>query len=203
MIELDVHVCASGELVVIHDDNVERTTDGSGKVSRLTLSELRDLDAGSGERIPTLTEVLDLAFGKTGVNIELKGPDTADPVNSMLEKLVGSGRWAKPDFLVSSFKPGELFRFSEISESIPYGFLVEGSLSHSIDFARELGAWSLNPRFDIVHADMLSDCRESGLRVLTWTVNDPAEVRRLVELGVDGIVSDIPEIIPREMGSAR
>ena len=197
VVELDVQICASGELVVIHDADVERTTDGSGKVSDLTLVELKELDAGGGERIPTLSEVTDLVSGRARVNIELKGRDTADPVNSFLEKLVRSGNWERPDLLVSSFNPGELLRFSEISEGFPFGFIVEGSLSHSLDFACELGAWSLNPRYDAVDEALISDCRGSGLKLITWTVNDPEEVRKLIVLGVDGIVSDTPEIIPR------
>ena len=75
MVELDVHLCGTGELVVIHDETVDRTTDGSGSVRDMPFHELRGLDAGKGERIPTLREVLDLLEGRAGVNIELKGPE--------------------------------------------------------------------------------------------------------------------------------
>jgi len=82
MTELDVHVCASGELVVIHDENVDRTTNSKGWVSKLSLTELKRLDAGAGETVPTLAEVLDLLKDRIMLNIELKGLGTAEPVYS-------------------------------------------------------------------------------------------------------------------------
>ncbi len=86
MTELDVHVCASGEVVVIHDETLDRTTDGKGQVSDHKLSELKQLDAGNGEEIPTLAEVLMLLKDKVMLNIELKGLGTAKPVYDLVIK---------------------------------------------------------------------------------------------------------------------
>ncbi len=105
MVELDVHVCRSGEIVVIHDSKVDRTTGGTGYVADKTLDELRTLDAGKGEKIPTLQEVLTLVNRKVKVNIELKGTGTAKPVFQLLEKHVRELGWSYGDFLISSFKP--------------------------------------------------------------------------------------------------
>ncbi|MFH0849946.1 MAG: glycerophosphodiester phosphodiesterase family protein [Candidatus Bathyarchaeota archaeon] len=87
MTELDVHLCASGELVVIHDETVDRTTDGSGRVGEMTLGELRALDAGKGERIPTLEDVFSALQDRIAVNVEIKGRETAEPVCELINGL--------------------------------------------------------------------------------------------------------------------
>lgn len=102
MVELDVHLCGSGELVVIHDETVDRTTDGTGEVAKMTLDEMRALDAGKGERIPTLQEVIDLATGRMDINIELKGLGTAGPALEHIEDAVDNG-WEISGFHASSF----------------------------------------------------------------------------------------------------
>ena len=125
MIEFDVYVCKSGELVVIHDDTLERTTNGKGLVIEKTLAELKELDAGKEEKIPTLEEIMDLADKKVKINIELKGDNTAKPVLNMIEKYVDEKGWKYDDFLVSSFNHGELKNFKELNPKIKTGILVE------------------------------------------------------------------------------
>ncbi|HOS41511.1 MAG TPA: glycerophosphodiester phosphodiesterase family protein, partial [Spirochaetota bacterium] len=110
MVELDVHRCRTGELVVIHDNRLERTTNGSGYVAEKTLDELRALDAGGGERIPLLREVVERVGVRAAINIELKGAGTAGPVSELIERTVGSGGYDTSHFLVSSFDHRELAR---------------------------------------------------------------------------------------------
>src|SRR3990172_151413 len=93
MFELDVRLCRSGEVVVLHDETVDRTTDGSGAAGDLSFSQLKKLEAGRGEKIPTLEEVLELAAGKCGVNIELKGENTEQPVAGIIARSVAAGGW--------------------------------------------------------------------------------------------------------------
>src|SRR3990167_11327492 len=100
MIELDVQLCKSGELVVIHDDTVNRTTDGSGFVKKIKLKNLKKLDAGEEERIPTLEEILNLVDRRVKVNIELKGPKTAKPVLKLIDEYIKTKGWNIDDFII-------------------------------------------------------------------------------------------------------
>ncbi len=191
-IELDVHLCASGELVVIHDYTVDRTTDGSGKVSDLPLDELRELDAGKGERIPLLTEVLDVIAGRVLVNIELKGDNTARSVSRVISSYLGRG-YEADDLLVSSFKPTELSDFISFGDDIRIGVLFEDHPEMYLDFAGGIGAYSVHPRKDLVSPSLVQRSVDMGCRVLTWSVNDRVEADRLRSMGVTGIFTDHPQ----------
>ncbi|MGA1819881.1 MAG: glycerophosphodiester phosphodiesterase [Thermoplasmatota archaeon] len=195
MIELDVRLCGSGEIVILHDETVDRTTNGSGKVSDLSLRELKGLDAGSGERVPLLTEVLDEFRGKAGIDIELKGPGTAGPVSHLLAGYFQRGTWRPWDIILSSFKPEELFEAGELLVGVPLGFLFEDHPSMGSGFALEIGARYVLPRKDLVDGELVDIAGSAGLEVIAWTVNDRAEVRRLLDLEVHGIITDRPEIL--------
>ena len=122
-IELDVYAVGN-ELVVIHDSRLERTTDGAGRVQSSSLEYLRSLDAGKGEKIPYLREVLDLLAAKAGINIELKGVDTAKPVTLLIEKYISEFGWQPEQFMVSSFNHYELKKFKKLSPHIRIGALT-------------------------------------------------------------------------------
>jgi glycerophosphoryl diester phosphodiesterase len=194
MIELDVHVCSSGELVVIHDDTVNRTTDGTGRISDMALGELRALDAGNGQRIPLLKEVLDRFQGRTALNIELKGKGTALPVWESLDEELKEGRWIAGDLLVSSFRPDELFEFSEVSEGIRTGYIFEDHPDMGLEFAGGAGAWSIHPKVDLVDGELISRARSKHLKILVWTVNDRTSFQDMVSLGIDGVFTDRPDV---------
>ncbi len=195
MIELDVHVCSTGEIVVIHDETVDRTTNGSGAVSDLSLSEIRELDAGLGEKIPTLDGVMDIFFGKVGINIELKGKGSYRPVGKTLEKYLANKEPKHGDLLVSSFKPDELLDLSDLGQDIPMGYILEDHVEMGLEFASEIGAWSVHPRKDLLDVQLMNEVRSRGLKVLTWTVNDQNWLKKVTTLGVDGIFTDDPELV--------
>jgi len=192
MVELDVHLCGSGELVVIHDETVDRTTDGSGEVAKLTLDELKGLDAGKGERIPTLREVIDLAAERMGINIELKGPGTAKSALENIEAAVEKG-WEITDFQVSSFSLEELSAIRELSGDVRTGVLYALDTGGIMGFTEGNRAYSLNPHHRIVTPDLVSEAHRRGLKVYAWTVNEPVDIARMKGLGVDGIISDYPD----------
>ena len=194
MVELDVQLCGSGELVVIHDETVDRTTDGSGEVAEMTLDEVRGLDAGMGERVPTLQEVIDLAAGSVGVNIELKGPGTAAPALEHIQRALDR-RWKISGFHVSSFRLEELSAMRELSGDVRTGVLYALDDGGIMDFAERNGAYSLNPHHRTVTPDLVAGAHDRGLKVFTWTVNTPEDIARMKELGVDGIISDYPDRI--------
>ena len=193
MVELDVHVCRSGEIVVIHDSKVDRTTGGTGYVADKTLDELRTLDAGKGEKIPTLQEVLALVNRKVKVNIELKGAGTAKPVFQLLEKHVREFGWSYGDFLISSFNHDELKEFRRLSREFSIGVLTLDIPTGFVEFAEEIGAYSVNVWVESISRELVDDARRRGIRVFVWTVDDRDDIERMRSLGVDGIFSNYPD----------
>ena len=192
-IELDVYACKTGELVVIHDDKVDRTSNGKGYVIEKTFDELRALDAGKGEKIPTLSEVLDLVNRKVKVNIELKGVGTAKPVSNLIKDYVDNKGWNFDDFIVSSFNHYELKEFGELSPNIKIGALIVGIPIGFAEFAEKLNAHSVNLCVEFINQEFVDDAHKRGMKVYVWTVNDADEIRRMKSLGIDGIFSNFPD----------
>lgn len=194
MVELDVRLSSDGELVVIHDDTVDRTTDGTGRVDSMSFNELRKLDAGNGERIPSLEQVLLHVGDRCSVNVELKGPGTALPVADALRRFTRSRGVPWQNFLVSSFDHDQLAELKQAEPRIRLAPLFRGELPENfIDIAHRLGAWSVNLRGDDVSPELIERCHREGLRVLVYTVDEPREMARFREWGVDGIFSDYPD----------
>lgn len=195
MCELDVHLTIDGTVVVIHDETVERTTDGRGVVRSMTLEELKRLDAGirfggefAGERIPTLEEVMTLTEGRCGLNIEIK---SAGVERKVCELIVG--RRALATAMISSFDWDALAVVRHFQPRVRVGLLASQWPARLVGAAFELKAESINPRSDIVTEDLCIAAHERNLSVYTWTVDEPAEMRRLIAFGVDGIMTNYPE----------
>jgi glycerophosphoryl diester phosphodiesterase len=193
MVELDVYVLTSGELVVIHDDKVDRTTNGKGYIIESSFDYLRSLDAGKGELIPTLYEVLDLIDKRIQVNIELKGENTAQPVADIIKQYIEKG-WQKEQFLVSSFNHIELKTFKELMPDIHIGVLLVGIPVDYALVAEKLNAYSIHPCSEFINQAFIDDAHTRGIKVYCWTLTDPDEVRRVAKLGVDGIFVNNPEL---------
>lgn len=192
MVEFDVQRHGN-RLLVIHDLRVDRTTDGRGRVEDLTFEQLRALNAGAGQRIPTLDEVLDLVAGRVPVNIELKsGAGTAALVAACIRDYLGQG-WTPEQFLVSSFHLPELYEFKELLPQVPVGALLCGVPLDWAACAAELDAACLSLSEDFVDERLLADARRQGRRVYVYTVNEPSDMQRLRLLGVDGIFTDYPD----------
>ncbi len=189
-IEIDVH-CADGELMVIHDAKLERTTDGHGYVARKSFADLRTLDAGHGERIPTLREVFETVNRAAFINIELKGKRTAAPVTALIREFVSHHGWRYEDFMVSSFNRRELRAVAD--PQIPIGLLLTRPTRLYALSARRVRATAVNPAARFVTARFVQDAHRRGLRIFAYTVNAPSEIARLRRLGVDGVFSDFPE----------
>lgn len=192
-IELDVHVCASGELVVIHDFTVDRTTNGSGEVHKMTLAELKHLVVEDGHQIPTLSEVMTLCKGRCMVNIEMKGRHTAAPVNDFIVRLVDKGGWRYDDLIVSSFQREELETMSKLNPHVHLGVLTQASIKEAWGWAEEFNAKAIHPHFSLLTESNVQKAQEAGYKIYTWTVNDPEDIARMKSYGVDGIISDYPE----------
>ncbi|HSG88898.1 MAG TPA: glycerophosphodiester phosphodiesterase family protein, partial [Pseudomonadales bacterium] len=172
-IELDVHRC-EGELVVIHDDDLARTTSGRGRVAETPLAAVRQVDAGDGQRVPLLTEVLDLVGETVLLNIELKGVATAGPVVDLLR-----ARGADPQrYLLSAFDHAELHAARAAAPEFPRGALFGRLEGDPVSAARAVDAVSVNLARRTVRAAPVEAIRAAGLGVLVYTVNDSAEALR-------------------------
>jgi glycerophosphoryl diester phosphodiesterase len=188
-VEIDVHLC-QGELIVIHDSTLDRTTDGRGPLRRKRLEQLRGLDAGAGERIPYLREVLDLVDRRGLVNIELKGRGTAEPVLAVVREYLERG-WKPEDFLISSFRRAELRRIRDCG--VPIGILVGRSARLFRPLGRALNAWSIHVPLSQATPRLVSRVHADGRKVFVFTVNERAGMERMAEMGVDAIFSDFPD----------
>lgn len=191
-IEVDVYF-VEGRLVVIHDDTLERTTNGTGPVMEKTFARLRSLDAGRGEKIPTLEEIFDAVNRRALINVELKGSRTAAPVVALIDDYVQSRGWRYEDFLVSSFDHAQLAETKMLRPEIRLAALFEKRLPDLVAQAEQLGAWSLNVSRPLVTPELVADAHRRGLKVFIFTVNEPDEMVRLSALGVDGIFTDYPD----------
>jgi len=191
-VEVDVYF-ADGQLVVIHDDTLERTTNGQGRVMEKSFAYLRSLDAGSGEKIPTLAEIFDAVNRRAVINVELKGPHTAAPVAALIGGYVKQRGWSFDYFLVSSFDHEQLREAKQLCPEIRTGALIEKTPRDLAQFAEELGAWSLHASKRCVTPELVADAHQRGLKIFVYTVNEPKEIAAMRALGVDGVFSDFPE----------
>lgn len=190
-LEVDVYY-VDGHLLVFHDDRLERNTDGHGYLCEQSFDYLRSLDAGNGQRIPTLEEVCAEIDAKACLNIELKGPDTAIPVAKLITEQANNG-WSKDRFLVSSFRHRELLTMKRIDASIKLGALIRGIPVHYAKFAEDIGVFSVHPSLQCVEQRFVDDAHERGMKVYVYAVDHPEDIEKMYSLGVDGVFTGYPE----------
>lgn len=194
-IELDVHICASGELMVFHDFTLDRMTNGSGEIHNFTLQELKELKIYDAFEIPTLEEVLHLIDRKCVVNVELKGHETAKATVALIEKLIEHKKYSLNDFIVSSFQQEELGIISKLNRNIPLAILTQASVEQAIDWANEFSAKIIHPHFSLLTEDNCLEATQKGFQINTWTVNEVVDMERLKKYKINGIISDFPDRI--------
>jgi glycerophosphoryl diester phosphodiesterase len=188
-VEIDVHA-VDNRLLVIHDETLDRTTNGVGRLSMYSFEELRNLDAGCGERIPTLEEVISFTQGKICLNIELKGVDTARGVVSQLNTLRKSHR---EHIVVSSFLVSELALVESLNKTIKLGVLVGPNISKSFEIAVKLKAYSVHLSKKEVTREFVNKAHAENLKIFVYTINEVSNIRQMKALGVDGVFSDYPD----------
>jgi len=192
-IEIDVHRCKTGELMVIHDFTLDRTTNGSGEVAKKSFTEIKALKVENEFEIPLLTEVLDFIEGKCTINIELKGLNTATATAKIIKKYIAEKNWTYKDFIVSSFQKNELFQMRKLDEKVALGILSKASVTEAIELGKLLKASAIHPSLGIITRDNVKASHKAGFNVNVWTVNEPEDIQRMREFGVDGIISDFPD----------
>ena len=188
-VEIDVHL-ADGQLFVIHDETLDRTTNGKGKLSDYSIATLRALDAGRGEKIPTLQEVIEETKGKVGLNIELKGIATGEAVAIQLLAL---DKEHKEQILVSSFLMEELVKVPQIDTTIKLGVLAGKDVSLAFDWANKLNAYSIHLSLKQTTSESVQQARDAGLKLLVYTVNKKNDIAWMKLLGVDGVFTNYPD----------
>lgn len=188
-VELDVRRTKDDEIVVIHDAEVDRTTNGKGLVNQLTLEEIKQLKTEKDEKIPTLEEALDFIDKKAKVLIELKETGFEEKVLKIVQK-----KKLENNVIIVSFLEDALRRIRELNAKVETG-LIYTKHKNSIETASDLKANYLLPLYRLTHTADVEKAHENGLKVIVWTINKPEEVTEYVKKSVDGITSDKPDIL--------
>tara|TARA_R110002126_G_scaffold146224_13_gene292152 strand:- start:2054 stop:2764 length:711 start_codon:yes stop_codon:yes gene_type:complete len=190
-IEIDVFA-VQDELIVIHDHHLARTTNGIGSIYQYTLAELLQLDAGQGQRIPTLWQVLELTHDKCWLNIELKGDNTVAPLLTLLDKAEQQLGFDLQSLTISSFNHHLLAELKRKRPELKLGALTASLPVDYAAFASRLQAYSVNCDVSFINQAMVDDAKARGLKVFVYTVDQSDDIRRLQDYGVDGIFCNFP-----------
>jgi glycerophosphoryl diester phosphodiesterase len=202
-IETDLHLTRDARVVAIHDATLDRTTNGHGLVDLMPLVAVRELDAGAwfrppsaesfaGERVPTLDEVLRFARERDIIfYLELKADSTWGVEHAVVAALRDTGEAAR--VVILSFDPATLLSVNRLDQTMMTGYLCEIPSNDLVERSVRAGARQIAPRGDLVTPALVKRAHEAGLQVVAWTINEPDQMRRLIEAGVDGIMSDYPD----------
>lgn len=207
-IEIDVQQTKDGELVVIHDVTLDRTTNGTGYVKDHTLEEIRQLDAGSyfapefaGEKVPTFEEVLDEFRGKTGILIELKATYYYPGIEQKVADALKERNMHLPNnekIIVQSFEFESMKKMDELLPTVPVGLLTGRATDLSEEKLNEFASYAeyVNPSKSLVNSSLVNEVHERDMGIMAWTVRKKEEVQPLLDAGVDGIITDYPDYTP-------
>lgn len=189
-IECDVHMTRDGHIVLMHDHTVDRTTDGAGLVNNSTFNEIRKLDAGEGEQIPTLQELLHLARGKVKLHIELKDETATEPTVRLVEK-----NGMEAEAFLTSGNTETLKRVRELNPSILTEHIFGEPPDDAIDRALSAGAKRVSCHISHLTSEFVQKAHESDLHVIAWPPNTVEEAKKAIQCGVDLICTDRPDIV--------
>ncbi|MFZ7138380.1 MAG: glycerophosphodiester phosphodiesterase [archaeon] len=188
-VELDVRKTKDGKLVVIHNADVNKTTNGEGAVNELTLDQIQKLVTDKDEHIPTLDDVLDAVGKKVKVLVEIKEAETAEQVLDMVQK-----KGLADNVIFVSFHEEALKKIRELNQTVETG-LIYVRHKNPIQTALDLKAEYLLSLYSFTHSANIKKAHENGLKVIVWTINKKEDVEEYKKKGVDGIASDRPDIL--------
>ena len=194
-IELDVHLSSDKEIIVIHDQTIDRTTNGTGVVNQITLSELKKFRIDHNREIPTLKEVFEILDHNILINIELKSFEAAAKVLELIAKYIYQNKFTYQNFLISSFDWNALTFCHAQSPRISLGVLTDNSIESALVFAKNINASAINPHFKLLNINNIKLMHDLGLKIYPWTVNEVEDINKMKTLKVDGIISDFPDRI--------
>jgi glycerophosphoryl diester phosphodiesterase len=198
-VEFDVHRCKSGEIVVIHDEAVDRTTNGKGFVSEMTLQELKKLDAEKGEKIPTLQEAIDCCKGKAKIYIEIKAKGVEeDVVAAAVKNGIVNETIVKSFFHECSKNVKDIAAAKKIP--LKTGILLVGNPVNIVDVARAAKADYVSANHNFVDERMASAIKKAGLGLTVWNCDTEHDIKRMMKLNVDAIGSNKPDLLMKVLG---
>lgn len=195
MIELDVHLCKSGEIIVLHDDTIDRTTNGTGSVKELSWDVLKTYDAGKGEHIPLLSQVFDLVDRRVAIITEIKDPQAVQPVAQLIDDYVREKGWSYNDFIVASFDHDAIVRFSALCPLVKTGAVFD---EHENDIvARTVRAQAA---YAMVHHNsvtqkLIAEAHAHAIKVFAYTINTKFLAQQVSVLHIDGIITNYPDVL--------
>lgn len=192
-IELDVHLSADGHLIVMHDETIDKMTNGKGAVNTFTLVELKSFLIAEKHEIPTLDAVFDLVDKKCFINVELKNADTSKSVVSLIEEYITEKGWNYDHFIISSFDWNALQEVHNLNSNIPIGVLTEEDIDIALAFAESIKAKAIHPDYHLLNQENTRRMQERGFIVLPWTVNKAEDIQKVKNYNVDGIITDFPD----------
>lgn len=193
-IEFDVHQSKDGEIVIMHDGNTLRATGHFGLINKMTLTELKELDCGEGEKILTLQELIEIAKGRIGLNCEIKARGFAEKIIKILNDAD-----IVETTIVSSFKRDILLRIKELDPGIKLasleptrtGWILSWLLRKKmINFAIENNFYAIHPFYKLVDLKLVQKAHKNNIKVFPWTVNSESTMKSLIQTGVDGIITN-------------
>lgn len=206
-VELDVTLTRDNQVAIMHDDTVDRTTDGRGQVSDYDLDALQKLDAGSwfhpcftGERIPSLEEVLEKVAPRAHINIEIKSHELFDcALTGQVEQGVIDlvlARGVEKRILISSFDPEVLKRIQQLYPGITVSLISEQSpFDETVAQCLELGAFSYHPHLDYIDRELVGALHKADVYVFPWNINDAGDIHHAFSMGVDGLIAKDPLLV--------
>ncbi|WP_045517027.1 glycerophosphodiester phosphodiesterase [Neobacillus niacini] len=210
-IEIDVQRSKDGELVIIHDTTVDRTTDGTGSVKDLTFEQIRSLDAGSwkgeefkGEKIPTFDEILDRYHGKVGILIELKAPELYPGIEEQVAQKLKERNLDKQQnekIIIQSFNFESMKITNSLLPKVPIGVLTSNRAHTTEQALKEFATYAdyFNPSYGIVSKELVNQVHSLGMKIQSWTVRSQEAADFLLDMNVDGIITDYPDYVdPRK-----
>ncbi|MHA1803321.1 MAG: glycerophosphodiester phosphodiesterase [Promethearchaeota archaeon] len=198
-IEFDVQKSKDDELVVIHDEDTLRTTGVKGLINNMTLKEIKKLDAGEGEQIPTLEEVIDLTAGKIGLNCEIKVAGIGERVVEVFKK-----EGILDSVMISSFLHDELIKIKKMERSVTIASLEpsDGNMRFTTETKKQMVQFveknqfqALNLVYSLVDKQLVQWAHEKNIKIIPWTVDTKIGMKRLLKLGVDGIITNDVELL--------
>jgi glycerophosphoryl diester phosphodiesterase len=192
-IEIDVYRCATGELVVFHDETLERVSTRINRIEDLKLSEIRLLLLHGGYSIPTLEEVLVFIANRVVLNVELKGKNTALEAFNCIEKMRKQGVIDVKNIIISSFHDEELITYRELDDKIKIGVLTRNDIEEDIELAKSLNAYSIHPFYKQLDRDLVKRLHALNFKVFPFTVNEIEDIEEFIENGIDGLFCDYPD----------
>lgn len=185
-VEVDVRLSLDRVPVVMHDPGLERTTNGTGLVGEKTAGELAALDAGDGEHIPLLTEICSAVKDRCGLIVEIKEPGSEIQICTVLDREAPAPLW------VVSFHHGPLEIIPEILPDAMTGFIYSRQVPGAAEFAARKHFHAILPRFDLLSPELVVSAHSQNIRVVPWTLNDPAQWGSAAQMGADGVATDNP-----------